>query len=475
MLTPVILAGGNGTRLWPLSRRDTPKQFLPLLERRSMLQATLARLDGLTTARPIVVCADAHRFLVAEQLRDSGVEADIVLEPEGRDTAPAIALAALCQQARGVDDSGDGGALLVLPADHYIADVAAFHEALERAQSAAMQGAFVTFGIVPRHPETGYGYLEVDDITAGLQPLRRFVEKPDAMRARAFLEAGRYLWNSGMFLMQGERYLQVLAGLRPAMHDAVTAAWAARRTDLDFLRPDAPTFAACERESVDYAVMEHIDKAVAVTLDAGWSDVGSFQALWDIAEKDADGNVLRGDTLVEATRDTWVQSQSRLVATLGIEGLVVVETADSVLVADRRRAQDIKTLVARLDAQGRRESAAHRCVYRPWGSYESLENGPRFQVKHIRVRPGARLSLQRHHHRAEHWVVVSGTARVTRGEEHFLLSENQSVYIPLGVEHRLENPGRIDLEMIEIQSGAYLGEDDIIRLDDDYRRDTNDE
>ncbi|WP_419308133.1 mannose-1-phosphate guanylyltransferase/mannose-6-phosphate isomerase [Chromohalobacter israelensis] len=475
MLTPVILAGGNGTRLWPLSRRDTPKQFLPLLERRSMLQATLARLDGLTTARPIVVCTDAHRFLVAEQLRDSGVEADIVLEPEGRDTAPAIALAALCQQARETDGGADRGPLLVLPADHHIADVAAFREAIERALPATEQGAFATFGIVPRHPETGYGYLEVDDITAGLQPLRRFVEKPDATRAKAFLEAGRYLWNSGMFLMHGDRYLQALARLRPAMHDAVAAAWAARRTDLDFLRPDAATFAACERESVDYAVMEHVDDAVAVALDAGWSDVGSFQALWDIAEKDADGNVLRGDTLAEATRDTWVQSQSRLVATLGIEGLVVVETADSVLVADRRHAQDIKTLVARLDAQGRRESAAHRCVYRPWGSYESLENGPRFQVKHIRVRPGARLSLQRHHHRAEHWVVVSGTARVTRGEEDFLLSENQSVYIPLGVEHRLENPGRIDLEMIEIQSGAYLGEDDIVRLDDDYRRDANGE
>lgn len=470
MLTPVILAGGNGTRLWPLSRRDTPKQFLALLGERSLLQATLLRLEGLDVARPIVVCADAHRFLVAEQLREIDCEADIVLEPEGRDTAPAIAMAALCQQAR--EDSANRGApLLVLPSDHHLDEVAAFHAALKTALPAAGRGDLVTFGIVPTRAETGYGYLEVADVTAGLQPLVRFVEKPDVARAREFADDGHHLWNSGMFLLRGDRYLEELRHWRPAMHASVEKAWAGRGTDLDFLRPEAGAFAACDAESIDYAVMENTRAGVVIPLAAGWSDVGSYQALWDIASKDDDGNLLRGDVIAEDTRDAWVQSQSRLVATLGISDLVVVETADAVLVADRHRVQEVKTLVARLQSLGRQEGVAHRRTYRPWGSYECVEQGARFQVKHIRVHPGARLSLQRHHHRAEHWIVVSGTARVTRGDEVFLLGENQSAYIPLGIAHRLENPGRIELELIEVQSGAYLGEDDIVRLDDDYRRD----
>ncbi|MCK0715886.1 mannose-1-phosphate guanylyltransferase/mannose-6-phosphate isomerase [Chromohalobacter sarecensis] len=469
MLTPVILAGGNGTRLWPLSRRDTPKQFLALLGEQSLLQATLLRLEGLEVARSIVVCADAHRFLVAEQLREIGCEADIVLEPEGRDTAPAIALAALCQQTR-QDSAGRDAPMLVLPSDHHLEDVAVFHEALQTALPTAGRGDLVTFGIVPTRAETGYGYLEVADVTTGLQPLVRFVEKPDAIRAREFANDGQHLWNSGMFLLRGDRYLEELRHWRPAMHASVEKAWAGRGTDLDFLRPQADAFAECDAESIDYAVMEQTRVGVVVPLTAGWSDVGSYQALWDVASKDDDGNLLRGDVIAEDTQDAWIQSQSRLVAALGISDLVVVETADAVLVADRHRVQEVKTLVARLQSLGRQEGIAHRRAYRPWGSYECVEQGARFQVKHIRVRPGARLSLQRHHHRAEHWIVVSGTARVTRGDETFLLGENQSTYIPLGTPHRLENPGRIELELIEVQSGAYLGEDDIVRLDDDYRR-----
>ncbi|WP_280570486.1 mannose-1-phosphate guanylyltransferase/mannose-6-phosphate isomerase, partial [Chromohalobacter sp. 296-RDG] len=305
---------------------------------------------------------------------------------------------------------------------------------------------------------------------AGLQPLKRFVEKPDAEHARDLVEDGHHLWNSGMFLLRGDRYLEELRYWRPTMHASVERAWAGRGADLDFLRPESGAFAECAAESIDYAVMEHTRAGVVVPLAAGWSDVGSYQALWDVAKKDDDGNLLRGDVIAEDTRDAWVQSQSRLVATLGISDLVVVETPDAVLVADRHRVQEVKTLVARLQSLGRQEGVAHRRAYRPWGSYECVEQGARFQVKHIRVHPGARLSLQRHHYRAEHWVVVSGTARVTRGDEVFLLGENQSAYIPLGVEHRLENPGRIELELIEVQSGAYLGEDDIVRLDDDYRR-----
>ncbi|MDW5375439.1 mannose-1-phosphate guanylyltransferase/mannose-6-phosphate isomerase [Halomonas sp. HP20-15] len=471
MLTPVLLAGGSGTRLWPLSRAAHPKQFQPLLGASSLLQATLERLAGQAMARPIVVCQQDHRFLVAEQLREIGVTADIILEPEGRNTAPAIALAALCQSRRDPE-----GCLLVLPADHYLADPAALHAVLVPAETAARSGQLVALGVRPHTAETGYGYIEIDgDIATAIEatearPIMRFVEKPDRETAERFVREGRHLWNSGMFTMRADRYLEELSSWCPAIFDAVTAAWDGLHVDLDFMRVETTRFLACPADSIDYAVMERTDRVAVVPLASGWSDVGSWQALWESAEHDKHGNALAGDVLIEAVEESLIYSESRLVAALGVSGLIVVETADAVLVADREQSQAVKGLVARLRAQGREEGEIHRRVYRPWGSYERLHRGPRFQVKYIRVRPTGRLSLQKHHHRAEHWVVVSGTARVTRGDECFLLTENQSTYIPLGMVHRLENPGHIDLEMIEVQSGSYLGEDDIQRLDDSYRR-----
>ncbi|WP_110665037.1 mannose-1-phosphate guanylyltransferase/mannose-6-phosphate isomerase [Salinicola halophilus] len=467
MLIPVILAGGAGTRLWPVSRASYPKQFLPVVGEQSMLVETLARLMPISTGGPIVVCQEAHRFLVAEQLRAAGQRADIVLEPAMRNTAPAIAVAALAALAK-----DEEATLLVLPADHAIAHPEALLAALEPAEAAARAGRLVTFGVKPTRAETGYGYIEVDSaVTGAAVPVVRFVEKPEAEVAEHYLEGGRHLWNSGMFLMRADRYLAALSQARPAMLSAVAAAWEGRSADLDFLRLDAEAFERCESESIDYAVMESTPDASVVSLDAGWSDVGSWESLWEIATQDAAGNAVDGDVVIEDVRGSLVHAESRLVAAVGVRDLLIVETPDAVMVAPRQSAQAVKTLAERLKREGRPEWDQHRRVHRPWGSYDGIHAAERYQVKQICVAPGARLSLQRHFHRAEHWVVVRGTAQVTRGDDTFLLEENQSTYIPLGVVHRLENPGKIQLELIEIQSGSYLGEDDIERYDDIYHRD----
>lgn len=465
-MIPVILSGGSGTRLWPLSRDAFPKQFLPLVGAQSMLQATWQRVAPLAAAAPIVVAGEEHRFMVAEQLREAGASAaTILLEPVARNTAPAIAVAAL-EALRG----GEDPLLLVLPSDHVIADPAGFRAAVEQAAPAARDGRLVTFGIVPDAPETGYGYIQAAP-GQGVRAVRRFVEKPDAATAAGYLASGDHYWNSGMFLLRASAYLEELGRLQPAMLEACRQAHARARRDPDFVRLDAEAFAACPADSIDYAVMEHTARAAVLPLEVGWNDVGSWAALWQVAEQDGDGNAHRGDVLALDCRDTlaWADG-GRLVALLGLEDVVVVDTADAVLVARKDAVQDVRRVVAALKAQGRPEVQLHRRVYRPWGSYEAIDAGPRFQVKRITVKPGAALSLQMHHHRAEHWVVVRGTARVTRGEEVILLGENQSTYIPLGVRHRLENPGKLPLELIEVQSGGYLGEDDIVRFEDAYGR-----
>jgi mannose-1-phosphate guanylyltransferase/mannose-6-phosphate isomerase len=473
MITPVILSGGAGTRLWPLSRELYPKQLLPLTGQRTMLQQTLLRLEGLTSAAPVIVCNEAHRFLVAEQLRQLKITARAtLLEPFGRNTAPAIALAAhaalkgLAAREHVVDPL-----LLVLPADHVIRDAVAFHEAVRSAVAAAEGGALATFGIVARTPETGYGYIQCGvQSAAGVFRISRFVEKPDAARAREFVAAGTYYWNSGMFLFRARRYLQELERFSPEMARICETAFRSARADLDFTRIDAATFEACPSDSIDYAVMEKTADAVVVPLDAGWSDVGSWSSLHAASDADASGNVTHGDVLSEDTQGCYLYAESRLLAVVGLKDHVVVETKDAVLVAPQERVQDVKKLVQRLKERGRYEHSLHREVFRPWGSYDCLENGARFQVKRLKIKPGATLSLQMHHHRAEHWIVVAGTARITRGEEEFLLEENQSTYIPVGVKHRIENPGMIALEIIEVQSGSYLGEDDIVRFEDRYGR-----
>lgn len=469
-IIPVILSGGAGTRLWPLSRELYPKQFLPLAGEHSLLQQTALRVNGLPdVAPPLVVCNEEHRFLVAEQLRAIGIgSAQILLEPAGRNTAPAVALAALHASAR----HGDDALLLVLPSDQVIADAAAFQRAVMEGVPAAQTGGLVTFGVRPTRPETGYGYIRAGE-ALGAGAARRvlaFVEKPDAERAVAYLASGEYLWNGGMFLLGAGSYLAELKRHAPAIAAACQAAFEEVRADLDFVRVGREAFLASPSDSIDYAVMERTDRAAVVTLDAGWSDVGSWDALLDVEPRDAAGNVISGDVLVEDVAGSLIRSEGRLVAALGVTDLVIVETADAVLVAHRARAQDVKRLVERLKAQRRDEPLVHRQVFRPWGSYEGLVQSGRFQVKRIIVKPGASLSLQMHHHRAEHWVVVSGTARVTCGDEVRLLSEDQSTYIPIGTAHRLENPGRIDLEIIEVQSGSYLGEDDIVRFEDHYGR-----
>ena len=467
MITPVILSGGVGSRLWPVSREGRPKQFLPLGGAHSMLQQTLLRLASLQTAPPLVVCNEAHRFLVAEQLREIGADPSaIILEPAGRNTAPAIALAAL-QASQGEPDA----LLLVLPADHHIASPARFITAVTQGENAARDGLLVTFGVVPSGPETGYGYLRGDaTVTEGVLQLAEFVEKPDKAKASAYVEDGGYYWNSGMFLLHAATYLEVLAEQQPAMYAACQQAMASAVEDLDFLRPDSEAFLACPSDSIDYAVMEHTDKGAIVPLDCGWSDIGSWSALCDVGEADASGNVIDGDVVLHDTQNSYVRSDSRLVTTTGVNNLVVVETADAVLVADRDKVQGVKDIVNALKAADRSEATAHQRVFRPWGSYESLVVAEGFQVKRIVVLPGQTLSLQKHFHRAEHWIVVRGTAEVTRGEETFSLTEDQSTYIPLGAVHRLANPGKIDLELIEVQSGSYLGEDDIVRLEDVYGR-----
>ncbi len=465
MLTPVVLSGGSGTRLWPLSRELYPKQLLPLVGDLTMLQETLQRLSGLQAAPPIVVCNDAHRFLVAEQLRQRKVKPQaIILEPIGRNTAPAIALAAL--------SSKPDALLLVLPADHVIRDVPAFQAAIRVAMPAAQAGKLVTFGIVPTVSETGYGYIKAaaEASTSGVHPIAQFIEKPDAARAEQFLAAGGYYWNSGMFLFRADRFLEELARHAPDILKSTRAALAGAAPDLDFVRVDAVAFQDCRSDSIDYAVMEKTQDAVVVPLAAGWSDVGSWSALHEALPADARGNVTKGDVLIEDSDGCYFYAESRLVSAVGLKDHVVVETKDAVLVAPKDRVQDVKKLVARLKAEGRYEHSLHREVYRPWGSYDSIDNGHRFQVKRLTIKPGAQLSLQLHHHRAEHWIVVSGTARITCGDKVFLLEENQSTYIPIGERHRIENPGKIPLHIIEVQSGSYLGEDDIVRFEDRYGR-----
>ncbi len=441
--------------------------MLPLVGSNTMLQDTVRRLAGLEVAAPMVVCNAAHRFRGAEPLRSIDCKPRaIVLEPAGRNTAPAIALAAHATLA---GEEGDP-LLLVLPADHVIPDVAAFHRAIEVASAAARNGSLVTFGIVPTNPETGYGYIRRGGLAGGSYRIAEFVEKPDVARAQAFLASGDYYWNSGMFLFRARRYLEELEKFAPDIAAACGNSFAGAVRDLDFTRVDPAAFRECRSESIDYAVMEKTSDAVVVPLDAGWSDVGNWTSLHAACDHDSQGNALFGDVMVEDTHDSYVYSSSRLVATVGLRDHVVVETKDAVLVAPKERAQDVKKLVARLKAVGRYEHALHREVFRPWGSYDSIDVGERFQVKRLIVHPGGALSLQMHHHRAEHWVVVSGTASITRGDETFLLEENQSTYIPVGVRHRIENPGRIPLHIIEVQSGSYFGEDDIVRFEDRYGR-----
>ena len=473
MLIPVILSGGSGTRLWPLSRELYPKQFLPLVGDRTMFQQTALRTVGIPQVEePIVVCNEAHRFLVAEQLRELGVNPHaILLEPTGRNTAPAVAVAALSALSGG-ERSGDKTEplLLVLPADHVLADVNAFREAVNAAVAAAREGRLVTFGIVPSSPETGYGYIRQGDRVGTARAVAEFVEKPSAERARSFVESGNYLWNSGMFLLPARVYIDELGRLDPEMLQACRRAYESAVSDLDFVRLDKTAFEACRSDSIDYAVMEKTDRASVVPLAAGWSDVGSWAALQDALIPDLAGNVIRGDVFTEDSRNCLLYSTDRLVAAVGLEDHVVVETKDAVMVAPKGRVQDVKRLVDRMKQAGRSEPGLHREVFRPWGSYDSVDAGPRFQVKRLTVKPGAKLSLQKHRHRAEHWVVVKGKARITRDDEVFLLSENESTYIPIGAVHRIENPGPELLQIIEVQSGGYLGEDDIVRLDDTYGR-----
>ena len=469
-IVPVILSGGSGSRLWPMSRKLLPKQFLPLVTERTLLQDTALRLAGLAECGPPLLVVNAeHRFLAAEQMAEIGVAPRaVLLEPAGRNTAPAIAAAALWLRAEQPD-----ALLLVLPSDHMILDTAAFHAAIGAACLAAEHGLLATFGIRPTGPATGYGYIEAGEAIAGCpgaRRIKRFVEKPDAAAARGFVEQGGFYWNSGMFLFGAARYLAELRRQRPDLLAAVERAVAQKTSDLDFVRLDAEAFAACPAESVDYAVMEHTADGAVVEGDFGWSDVGSWSSLWEIGAKDAAGNVLAGDVATADASGCYVRADARHVSLLGVEGLLVVETDDAILIAGRERAQDVKGVVERLEKEDRREHVSHSRVYRPWGYYESIDAGERFQVKRLMVKPGHAISLQLHHRRAEHWVVVSGRARVTRGEDELLLEENQSTFIPQGTKHRLENAGEAPLYIVEVQSGAYLGEDDIVRFDDRYNR-----
>ncbi len=477
-VVPVVMAGGSGTRLWPLSRSLYPKQFLPLTGNETMLQATLDRLTGLEAKKihcsdPVIICNNDHRFIVAEQLRSNKKKSEsIILEPVGRNTAPAIALAALESQKNGNDP-----VLLVLAADHLIKDVDSFHSSIESALKYAQEGYLVTFGIQANTPETGYGYIQrgktisitEENESSGFS-VNRFVEKPDAVTAKEYLDTGEYYWNSGMFMFTASRYLEELKQHRPDILDACEQAMKGASNDLDFLRLDNDAFMKCADESIDYAVMEKTDSAVVVPMNANWNDVGSWSSLWEVNDKDEQGNVTHGDVITHTTKDSYVYSDGRLVSTVGVEDLVIVETKDAILVANKNSVQDVKTIVQTLKDQGREEWKLNREVYRPWGVYDSIDNGDRYQVKRITVKPGAKLSVQMHYHRAEHWIVVSGTAKVTVGDDTCIVSENESTYIPVGVVHALENPGSIPLELIEVQSGSYLGEDDIVRFEDRYGR-----
>ena len=477
-ILPVILCGGAGTRLWPLSRESYPKQFLALQGEHTMLQDTALRLQGLADATllpPLVVCNTEHRFLAASQLEAVGLPASgIVLEPVGRNTAPALTLAALQAQAGGADPL-----LLVMPADHVVTDRAALHAAVQKAVAVATRGAaMLAFGIVANRPETGYGYVQQGaDHTDGASLIASFAEKPDAVTAQAYLDRGDYLWNSGLFLVRASVWLQALHICRPDILEACRAAMHRAVRDLDFVRPDAAVFAACPSDSIDYAVMERLPArpelgiaACVVPMDAGWSDLGAWDALWDVLPRDAQNNATVGEAVLHGSSDSMVFASSRLVAGIGLHNMVVVETPDAVLVVDKSQTQSVKHIVARLKADGHTLANSHRKVHRPWGWYDCIDSGKRFQVKRIVVNPGASLSLQMHHHRAEHWIVVSGTAQVTNGDKVMLLGENESTFIPLGHMHRLSNPGKVPLEIIEVQSGSYLGEDDIVRFEDSYGR-----
>lgn len=470
LIWPVILSGGSGTRLWPLSRGLYPKQLLELASDNSMIQETALRVaDRARFHAPMVIANNAHRFLIAEQLRAVGTApAPLFLEPEGRNTAAAVAVAALM-----VAEQDPDGLMLVMPSDHVIADLTAFHAAARAAEQAARLGRLVTFGITPDRPETGYGYIKAGAplTDAGAHEVAAFVEKPDRAMAEEYLASGAYSWNSGIFLLPVGLLLGELEAFAPEILSACKAAVAGRTQDFDFVRPDAGAFTSAPSDSIDYAVMEKTDRAAVVKVDMGWNDLGSFEALWQIGEKDAHGNVRRGDVITSDTGDSLLISDGPAVASVGIDGLVVVATKDAVLVCGRDTAQDVKAVVEELKRQGREERLTHTVVHRPWGSYETTDLGERFQTKRLVLNPGAKLSLQKHHHRAEHWIVVRGSARVTCDDKVFMLSENESTFIPVGAKHRLENPGKIPLHIIEVQSGSYLGEDDIVRFEDSYGRD----
>jgi len=463
-INPVILSGGSGTRLWPLSREHYPKQLLCLLGDQTLLQQTVLRLDGIPdVAEPLLICNEEHRFLIAEQLREIGKQpSDIILEPIGRNTAPALTLAALSI----IKHSEDADMMLIMPADHIIHDLKKFQIAVLEATLLAQNRKLVTFGIVPTRPETGYGYIK----RGGNHEVEDFVEKPDEATAKKYINSGNYLWNSGMFVMKASVWLDELKRLHPKMFDICKTAYDQGNPDLDFYRVQSEAFKNCQSLSIDYAVMEKTQNAAVVELNAGWSDIGAWSSLWDASKRDDQGNVVHGDVFLHSTHNALIFSQHRYLAAIGLDNIIVVETPDAVLVANKDNAQDVKEVVNSLKNTSRSEFQTHRRVYRPWGHYEGIDAGYRFQVKRLTVKPGAALSLQMHHHRAEHWIVVKGTARVTKGEEVIMLAENQSTYIPLGTTHRLENPGNVELEIIEVQSGSYLGEDDIVRFEDLYNR-----
>lgn len=474
-MIPVIMAGGSGTRLWPLSRTAFPKQFLTFDAKHTMLQQTVFRLNGLTDAHPIIISNEEHRFLVAEQLRQIDKRASILLEPVGRNTAPAIALAAFQAMAGNIDEPP---VLLILAADHVIRDTSAFLAAVKALLPAVKRGKFGTLGIIPTEPATGYGYIRAGSDNNGLLNVEQFVEKPDAATAQKYLDTGDYFWNSGIFMIRADRYLEELKRFAPAIYFACEAAMANTKKDLDFVRIDKDAFLACPDDSIDYAVMEPLSaleeggQVVVAPLNARWNDVGSWAALWEITEKDELGNVVLGSglTILKDSNNSLVSTDDRLVTTLGIDNLVIVDTKDALLVAHRSRVQDVKEIVGAIKENGGAQHQYHREVYRPWGKYDSIGNGQGYQVKRIVVKPGAKLSLQMHHHRAEHWIVVSGTAKVTNGDCTFLVTVNESTYIPVGRIHCLENPGKVNLEMIEVQTGPYLFEDDIVRIEDKYGR-----